>query len=82
VVESTALEMRRGRKFTVGSNPTLSASYPANNVGFLGFPELAFDFRPTSRPTLSQHRAPFRAVRRPPFGLCNALGGVVGMSCP
>ena len=27
MVESTALEMRRGRKLTVGSNPTLSAIY-------------------------------------------------------
>ena len=27
MVESTALEMRRGRKPTVGSNPTLSASF-------------------------------------------------------
>jgi hypothetical protein len=30
VVESTALEMRRTRKGTVGSNPTLSATDPAH----------------------------------------------------
>jgi hypothetical protein len=30
VVESTALEMRRGCKLTVGSNPTLSATHQAN----------------------------------------------------
>ena len=29
MVESTALEMRRARKGTVGSNPTLSANHPA-----------------------------------------------------
>lgn len=47
------------REFVRKLSPT--ANYPANSAGFLGFPELAFDFRPTPRPTLSQHRAPFRA---------------------
>ena|GEM_PF-3436246 len=31
MVESTALEMRRGGNSTVGSNPTLSAIYFLNN---------------------------------------------------
>jgi hypothetical protein len=36
VVESTALEMRRAGNGTVGSNPTLSASYSAEIRSLLG----------------------------------------------
>jgi hypothetical protein len=44
VVESTALEMRRTRKGTGGSNPSLSARILRSIIGLIDF--YAFDRRP------------------------------------
>ena len=41
MVESTALEMRRARKGTGGSNPSLSANAPVKPLKKTGFSDLA-----------------------------------------